>query len=274
MGDELAVSPGGKTVYFATTSCEIESVPAAGGSPTKITRGALPALNPEGTELAFAREPYGGFVNQTQGCGGALAASSFSVVVRDLATGSQRSYPSPSSVPAALPFPIAYLSWGPGGRQLAVSIGEVQDNDGQGLVLISPATAKYFMPSTYGTTTAGTVQVTSGQYADDSAYVQAAFLPDGNLFADRNCCAGAPAPHPGSNLFQVITTSGHLVQQVAPASGSRLYNSLGSDPSGHWLMYVSTSYSGTSFTPGKLFISRNGAAGVLLTTGLSSAAWL
>jgi hypothetical protein len=274
MGDELAVSPSGKTVYFATTGCEIESVPVAGGGPTKITRGVLPAINPEGTELAFVREPYGGFNYYTKVCGGAPAASSFSLVIRNLATGSERSYPSPSTVPSALPFPITNLSWGPGGRQLAVSIGTVQDNDGQGLVLISPATAKYYIPATYGTTTAGTVQVTSGSYADDSAYIQAAFLPDGNLFVDRNCCAGVPSPHPASNLFWIITTAGRLVQQVAPASGSRLYSSLGADQSGHWLMYLSTGYSGSSFTPGKLFISRNGAAGVLLTTGLSSAAWL
>src|SRR5580698_5153257 len=79
MGDELAVSPSGKTVYFATTGCEIESVPVAGGGPTKITRGVLPAINPEGTELAFVREPYGGFNYYTKVCGGAPAASSFSL---------------------------------------------------------------------------------------------------------------------------------------------------------------------------------------------------
>jgi hypothetical protein len=273
MGDELTAGPGGKTVYFATTGCEIESVPAAGGSPTKITRGVLPAINPEGTELAFAREPYGGFAYATKECGGAPTTSSFSLLVRNLATGSQRSYPSPSAVPSALPFPITNLSWGPGGRQLAVSIGTVQDNDGQGLVVINPATAKYYLPAPYGTTNAGTVQVVSGAYANDSAYIQAAFLPDGNLFVDRNCCAGVPSPHPGSNLFWIITTSGRLVQQVAPASGSRLYDSLGADPSGHWLMYLSTSYN-NGLTPGKLFISHNGAAGVLLTTGLFAAAWL
>jgi hypothetical protein len=275
MGDELAVSPSGKTVYFATTGCEIESVPAAGGSPTEITRGVLPAINPEGTELAFAREPYGGFAYDTKVCGGAPAASSFSLLVLNLATGGERSYPSPSTVPSALPFPITNLSWGPGGRQLAVSIGTVQDNSGQGLVLINPATARYYIPATYGTTTAGTVQVTSGSYVNDSAYIQAAFLPDGNLFVDRNCCGGVPSPHPASNLFWIITTSGHLVRQVAPASGSRLYSSLGADPSGHWLMYLSTGYSSTfALTPGKLFVSHNGAAGVLLTTGLSAAAWL
>jgi hypothetical protein len=274
LGDELAVSPSGKTVYFATRSCEIESVPVAGGRTTEITRGVLPAINPEGTELAFAREPYGGFAYDTKACGGAPAASSFSLLVRNLATGSQRSYPSPSAVPSALPFPITNLSWGPGGRQLAVSIGTVQDNDGQGLVLISPATARYYIPATYGTTTAGTVQVTSGPYANDSEYIQAAFLPDGNLFVDRNCCAGVPSPHPASNLFWIITPSGHLVAQVAPASGSKLYDSLGSDQSGHWLMYLSTSYNNTGLLPGKLFISHNGAAGVLLATGLAAAAWL
>ena len=278
LGDELAVSPSGKTVYFATTRCEIDSVPAAGGKTRQITSGSLPALNPEGTELAFAREPSGGYANQDQGCykGGTPEAKDFSVVVQTLATGAQRTYPSPPGVPAALPFPITHLSWGPGGRQLAVSIGTVQDNSGQGLTLIDPATSRYYIPATYATTGAGTVQVTSGPYADDSEYVQGAFLPDGNLFVDRNCCAGVPPQHPFSNLFWIVTTSGHLVAQVAPASGSKLYSSLGADQSGHWLMYLSTSYnaSGTSLLPGKLFISHNGAAGVLLTTGLAAAAWL
>jgi hypothetical protein len=278
LGDELAASPSGKTVYFATTRCEIDSVPAAGGKTRQITSGSLPALNPEGTELAFAREPSGGYANQDQGCykGGTPEAKDFSVVVLTLATGTQRSFPSPPGVPAALPFPITHLSWGPGGRQLAVSIGTVQDNSGQGLTLIDPATSRYYIPATYDTTGAGTVWVTSGPYADDSVYVQGAFLPDGNLFVDRNCCAGVPPEHPYSNLFWIVTTSGHLVAQVAPASGSKLYSSLGADQSGHWLMYLSTSYNATLTTllPGKLFISHNGAAGVLLTTGLAAAAWL
>lgn len=279
LGDQITVAPSGKTVYFATAGCEIESVPVTGGHVTKIAAGSLPAISPGGTELAFAHEPIGGYTEEDLRCGPTnFQAKNFSLVVRNLATGSQRSYASPPGVSPYLPFPIAHLSWAPGGSRVAVSIGQGQDNSGMGLVLVNPATAHYYIPAGYtgSKPVAGQVPVTAGSDVSASYYTEGAFLPDGNLFVDRGCCYGTPDLHP-SNVFWVVSTSGHLVQQVASASGSRIYSSLGADPSGHWLMYLSTGFltGGGDQQPGKLFISRNGGAGVQLnSTSLLAAAWL
>jgi hypothetical protein len=264
----IAVSPSGKTVYF-DRGCEIYSVPAAGGSPVAITAGVDPAISRDGTTLALVRGPYKACVQGT-----ASPESDFSVVVRDLATGSQRSYPAPPDVPADLPYPIERVSWSPGGGELAVSIGQVQENEGEGLVLINPATSRYYIPASYNQVALapGQVKVTAGPYASDSYYASAAFLPDGNLFVVRNCCAGEPPAHPLSTAFWIITPSGHEVKRVAPGSPQRIDSSLGADPSGRWLMYLSSPDDDNG--PGKLFISHNGTAGVLLTSDLYAAAWL
>jgi Tol biopolymer transport system component len=61
MGQEIAVSPDGSTVYFsAVGGCtnQIESVPVSGGTPTVIASGVLPAISPDGSKLAYAQEPW------------------------------------------------------------------------------------------------------------------------------------------------------------------------------------------------------------------------
>jgi hypothetical protein len=75
-----------------------------------------------------------------------------------------------------------------------------------------------------------------------------------------------------STAFWIITPSGHEVKRVAPGSPQRIDSSLGADPSGRWLMYLSSPDDDNG--PGKLFISHNGTAGVLLTSDLYAAAWL
>src|SRR5215472_15612768 len=61
LGDEISVSPDGSTVYFTEGSgaCDrtVASVPISGGGTTSIAQGELPAISPDGTKLAFAREP-------------------------------------------------------------------------------------------------------------------------------------------------------------------------------------------------------------------------
>jgi hypothetical protein len=56
----------------------------------------------------------------------------------------------------------------------------VQDNEGYGVVLIKPATARYYLPNVrYGTNSGpgGEVPVTAGPHAANSAYTEGAFLP-------------------------------------------------------------------------------------------------
>jgi hypothetical protein len=176
--DEIAISPNGRTVYFtALHGCttDVESVPVTGGSPAVIAVGSYPALSPDGTQLAFAREP----VPSSSCQNGPVTGKQFTLAVRNLANGGTRTYSLPPYVSSSLPFPIAHLSWGPDG-QLAVTTGGVQDNEGYGVVLIKPATARYYLPNVrYGTNSGpgGEVPVTAGPHAANSAYTEGAFLP-------------------------------------------------------------------------------------------------
>lgn len=126
------------------------------------------------------------------------------MVVRALSTGNQVIYPMrPDDAGQVLPDPIAHLSWAPGGGKIAVSITALQDNCGYNLVMLSPGTAQ-FCSTGPGTTS---VPVTGSPDASDSYYHEAAYLPDGNLFVNRDCCVGVDpghAPPADSNLMQEI----------------------------------------------------------------------
>jgi hypothetical protein len=264
--DEIAVSPDGRTVYFtALHGCttDIESVPVTGGSPAVIGAGSYPALSQDGTQLSFAREPV-----QLSSCQSAPATGKqFTLVVRNLASGGTRTYPLPPYVSSSLPFPIAHLSWGPDG-QLAVTTGGVQDNEGYGVVLIKPATARYFLPNVrYGRDggPGGAIPVTAGPNLAFSAYAEGVFLPDGDLLADRISPVDEGTHLTPSSLLWEITLSGRLLHQVAATPADSQTTSLDADRSGHWLLYLSGS---------KLLISRNGATPASLARNLTAAAWL
>jgi hypothetical protein len=268
-GGALAVSPDGSTVYFADRQgCrdEIESVPVTGGRPTEIAEGVLPSVSPDGTKLAFAREPFsGGSSHQAflPGCAQATPTSSdFTVVVRDLASGHQTVYPAPPGTDSALPVAISRLSWAPGGRQLLVSAGPVQDNEGWELVVLNLAAARYYLPSA---TTAATssVLVTAGPDAARSYYREGVFAPDGELFVDVVCCSGVPARQT-SSLLREVSPAGQLVRQVAIGYADRDHTSLDADPAGGWLLYLSGS---------DLFLAQAGKAAFTLTSGLLAAEW-
>jgi hypothetical protein len=124
------------------------------------------------------------------------------------------------------------------------------------------------------------VPVTGSPDASSSYYGEAAYLPDGNLFVNRDCCQGddpvssIPAD---SNLMQEISTSGSLVHQVAIGIQDNGHTSLSVDPTGSWLLYISSSQ--TAATPsnvpsGTLYVSQGGARPTALTTGMTAAAWL
>lgn len=259
IGDEISVSAGG-TVYFAIRhGCTdlIESIPARGGTPAVISTGSLPAVSPNGSQLAFASEP-----SLTQGClpSNPDLTPLYKIEVRTLSSGVQATYPMvPAGQDNGLPAPISHLSWAPGGDQLAVSISSVQDNEGWNLALVNLAVAKYYMSG------AGISYVApTGQPTPRRSYLrEGVYLPDGNLFVSRACCAGVPIKNT-SRLLWEVNTSGALVHQVAIGYPNLEHTSLSVSASGRWLLYIA----GTG-----LYVSHGGATPRELTTGLIAAAW-
>lgn len=278
VGEELAVSPHGSTVYFtAGSGCsnEIESVAVSGGSPTSIASGVLPAISPDGTKLAFAQEPW--FVPTSCAASASLSPSGYVLAVRTISSGSQSNFPMAASTPeAGLPIPILYLSWAPDNASVAVTMSGIQDNEGWLLNILSTASAQYYLSGAGDTG----VPVVGSPAASRSYYGEAAYLPDGNLFVNRDCCQGDdpvnPAPA-GSNVMQEISTSGSLVHQVAIGIQDNEHTSLSVDPTGSWLLYISSSQTATSpnnVPSGTLYVSQGGARPTTLTTGMMAAAWL
>lgn len=274
--DEIAVSPDGGTIYFtgrANCTDQIESVPASGGTPTVITTGQLPAISPSGSELAFTRQDEGD-------CNGSQNwAQNYSVVIRTLSTGNQVVYPmGPDDSGQVLPDPIAHLSWGPGGGKIAVSITSFQDNLGYKLLILSPATTQFYSTGP-GTTS---VPLTGSPDAGASYYNEAVYLPDGNLFVNRDCCEGIDpghAPPADSNLMQEVSTSGSPVRSVAIGIQDDDHTSLSVDPTGSWLLYVAgtrgnTTANGTDPSTGALQVSQGGTRPTQIATGIIAAAWL
>jgi hypothetical protein len=268
VGDAIAVSPSGSTAYFSVKrGCTdyIESVPVSGGKPTVVATGVLPAISPDGTKLAFVREPFGGGPSQVQyGCSGSTASPGklFHVVIRDLASGIEKVYQAPPGQTTVFPFPISHLSWAPSGKSLLVSVGPTQDNGGWGLATLNVATARYYIPANWLAVSSSNIPVTGQPNPNVSYYREGVFLPSGDIFVDRVCCGGVPV-RVTSSLLQEIDASGHLVHQVAIGYPDRDHTSLDARPG--WLLYLSAH---------DLYISRGGAPAVKLTTGLIAAAWL
>jgi len=255
LGGAVSVSPDGRTVYFAARhGCqqEIESVPVAGGRPRVIVSGLRPAVSPDGKRLAFVRPP--GATAQAGPC--QSQPGDEEVVVRNLAGGTEtvlRQAPQP-----ALPAPVSRLSWSPDSRRLLVSVAEAEDNEGWQLVVLDPATARYWTAAAAYGGSAVPLPGLAGSY-----YREGAYLPDGNLFVSQVCCAGVPA-RVTSSLMLEVTPSGQLIRQVAIGFKDRDHTSLDADPSGRWLLYLSGP---------DLFLSLEGAAPFKLTGGLTAAAW-
>jgi hypothetical protein len=274
LGEEgIAASPDGGTVYFtvynsADCTNEIESVPVSGGTPADVVTGELPAVSPDGSQLAFTRQ------NEND-CGEAGDAQNFSMAIRTLSTGSQVTYPMAPDDTGRLPYLIDGLSWAPGGKQLVVSMTMYQDSQGYQLVLLNPATAQFYETGP-GTTT---LPVTGSPAPSRSYYAEGAFLPDGNLFVNRDCCIGvdlADKPPANSNLMEEISTSGSLVRQVAIGVQDDYHFSLSVDPSGNLLYVASTGdvVALPSTAAGTLYVSQGGAKPVAIATGILAAAWL
>ena len=257
--DEVSVSATGM-VYFAVRSgcsSKIEAVPVGGGTPAVITTGRLPAVSPDGTKLAYAQEP-----NLTTGCVPANPnlVPLYRLDIRTLSSGATTSLPMvPASQEAGLPAPISHLSWAADNDHLAVSVEAIQDNEGWNLVLVDTAQARYYLTGA-GTTT---VPVTGSPNVRDSYLREGVYMPDGDLFVSRACCAGVPVRNT-SRLMWEVTTAGALVHQVAVGYPSLDHTSLAVSPDGNWLLYLAGN---------ALYVSHGGATPRELTTGLIAAAW-
>jgi hypothetical protein len=277
LGDEIAVSPDGSTVYFVgLQDCapEIESVPADGGSPVDIAPGTYPAISPDGSRLAFADvagpDPALADVGCPEPDVSQQLAQDYSLVVRTVGTSSQTVYPMAPDDTGQPADVITHLSWAPGGGQLVLSVtsGQVPDQDQQ-LLILDTATARYYTAGTGVTAVpvSGSPD-TSGSYYDEGVY-----LPDGNLFVGRDCCDNNQIPPAGSNLMQEVSPAGGLVRQVAATIQATLNSSVAADSTGSRLLYVSSapSQSGPALV---LYVSQGGATPEQIATGMAAAAWL
>lgn len=259
LGDEISVSPDHQLIYFSRRhGCvdDVYSVPVSGGKPILISTGSLPAVSPDGSALAFARQP-----TLTPHClSGSDMSGQFSLVIHTLSTGVEHVYPMlPSGQTSSLPAPISHLSWSPSGAQLAVSIAAIQDNEGWQIVLLDTGTAQDYM-----TGPGDSFVPVTGPEARRSYWREGVFMPDGNLFVSRACCAGTPVRNT-SKLMWEVTTAGRLRHLVAIGFPGLQHTSLAVNRSGKWLLYVA----GTD-----LYVSEHGARPRQLAGGLAAAAWI
>jgi hypothetical protein len=259
LGDEVSVSGSGMVYFAARHGCSstIEAVPVTGGTPAAITAGSLPAISPDGTKLAYASEP-----SLTTGCVPSAPdlVPLYHLDVRTLSSGATTSLGMvPSGQDSGLPAPISHVSWAADNDHLAVSVAAIEDNEGWNLVLVDTAQARYYLTGT-GTRT---VPVTGSPDKDRSYLREGVYLPGGDLFVSRACCAGVPVRNT-SRLMWEVTPAGALVHQVAIGYASLDHTSLDVSQDGTWLLYLA----GTS-----LYLSRNGGTPRELTTGLIAAAW-
>jgi len=258
-GGEVSVSATGMVYFAARHGCtsSIEAVPMGGGTAAVIATGSLPAISPDGTKLAYAVQP-----SLTQSCMPSNPALTplYHLDIRTLSTGQTVTLPMvPAGQDAALPAPISHLSWAADNDHLAVSTSAVQDNEGWDLVIIDTSQARYYLTGP-GTSD---VPVTGEPTARDSYLREGVFMPDGNLFVSRACCAGVPVRNT-SRLMWEVTTAGAFVHQVAIGFPNLDHTSLDVSPTGEWLLYLA----GTD-----LYVSPGGATPHEVTSGLVAAAW-
>jgi hypothetical protein len=258
LGDEISVSSTGMVYFAVKQGCtsEVDGIPVSGGTVAQITQGSLPAVSPDGAKLAYASQP-----DLSPGCVPAdNAVDLYRLKVRTLSTGTDVSYPmEPASQNTGLPAPISHLSWSADGTHLAVSIQAIQDNEGWNVVILDLAQAHYYLTGT------GTVPLpATGSPTPGRSYLrEAAYMPNGDLFVSRACCAGLPV-HNTSRLMWEVDAAGTFVHQVAIGYTNLDHNSLDVSSDGRWLLYLAGS---------DLYVSQGGATPGKLSSGFIAAAW-
>jgi hypothetical protein len=165
----------------------------------------------------------------------------------------------PAGQPGGLPAPISHVSWAPDGTELAVSIAAIQDNEGWQIMLMDTATAQNYLGGTGDTP----VPVT-GPDRRRSYWREGVYLPGGNLFVSRACCAGEPVRNV-SKLMWEITPAGVLKHRVAIGFPGLDHTSLAVNRSGKWLLYLAGM---------GLYVSQKGARPRQVGSGLIAAAFV
>jgi WD40-like Beta Propeller Repeat len=260
MGDEISVSSGGQVYFAVQNGCtsKIEEIPAAGGTADVLALGSVPAISPDGTKLAYASQPSVG-----AGCFPANVSNVstlYHLDIRTLSTGATVSLQAVAPAQySGLPDAILHLSWAADSQHLAVSLDEVQDHEGMQVTLVDTAQARYYL----GGVGVAPVPVTGRPNPQGSYLREGVYMPDGNLFVSRACCAGVPVDDI-SRLMWEVNTSGVLVHQVALGFANLDHTSLDVSPDGSWLLYLAGN---------DLYVSHGGATPSKLTTGLIAAAW-
>jgi hypothetical protein len=259
LGDEVSVSSAGMVYFASKHGCtqEIEAVPVAGGNVIELAPGILPAVSPDGTKLAYAEEP-----SLTPGCvpGVSDIVTLYHLDIRTLNSGATVKLPMlAAGQDSGLPEPISHLSWAPDNDHLAVSISAAEDNEGWNLNILDTALAQYYLAGT-GVTS---VPVTGSPSARRSYLREGVYMPNGDLFISRACCAGIPVQNT-SRLMWEVSPAGMFVHRVAVGYVSLDHTSLDVSSDGGWLLYLA----GDS-----LYVSHGGATPRELTTGLIAAAW-
>ncbi|WP_322756735.1 hypothetical protein [Frankia sp. Cas3] len=256
VGDSLAVSPDGRSVFYEVgVGCQhqVWRIGTDGGDPTIIaSAGSKPAISPNGTSLAYATQYFD--------CSpGDNPTAGYQVVVVNLTTHAERRFPMPPGRAASgLPAPVTHLSWSPDGTRLAVSVGSAEDNEGWDLVTMSPSTESYYLQDDGS----GAVPLTAAEKG--SFYYEGVYMPNGHLFVVRQCCGGYPPVTTSVLLQEVDPATGAPLRQIATGLTSKTHTSLDVDAGGHWLLYLS----GTD-----LEVSSDGAKPTTLASGYRAAAW-
>jgi WD40-like Beta Propeller Repeat len=257
-GGEVSAAANG-LVYFAVQSgctSTIEEVPVGGGSPAVIVSGSLPAVSPDGTKLAYTTQP-----SLTPGCVPSVSDfdTLYNLHIRTLRGSSTTTLPMVAAGQGSgLGAPVSFLSWSADSDHLAVSVAAAEDNEGWSLNLVDTSQAQYYL-----TGTGVTIVPVTGTDAQQSYLRQGVYMPNGDLFVSRACCAGFPVQNT-SKLMWEVDTSGALVQQVAVGFADLDHTSLDVSPDGNWLLYLA----GTG-----LYLSQGGATPKELTTGMIAAAF-
>ena len=256
-GDEVSVTPDGSMVYFeAAVGCmdQIERVPVAGGSAQVVATGSVPAVSPDGAELAYVRQPLAG----NPACQGqSFSPSQYTLVVRNIASGAETTYPvAPQVASNGVPSPVDHLSWSADGRALLVSIEASQDNQGWQLSVIHPTTDEYYF--------SGSGVPVASTDAPSSYYREGVLMPNGDLFVDLVCCSGTPPQVSSDLLVEVDPSTGSVLHQVAVGITTNDHTSLETDASGHWLLYLSGN---------DLLVSEDGKRPTTLASGFVAAGW-
>jgi len=263
VGDEVAVSPDGSSVFFEVGSgCDhqIWKVGVNGGDPSVVaSAGSRPAISPAGDELAYAQQPLS-FSASCAPTGADNGADQWKLVVQNLSTNAVKNLPmAPATVSSGLPFSISHLSWSSDGSRIAVSIAAPEDNEGWALNIVDPASDDYYFGDSVPS-----VPVPGGSASRQFYWREGVFQPDGNLFVVKQCCAGLPETTTTVELDQVSPTSGTTVHTVAAGLLDVDHTSLSVDATGRWLLYLS----GVN-----LEVSHDGGTPTQVASGFVAAAW-